>query len=269
MYLLFDIGGTKIRLAVSADHQTLSEPIAISTPTDFDQAITQFQAAAVKLTKESQLEASAGGVRALDPTKTTLLKHPHLHLWEGQPLKERLQQVLNCPVFLENDAAMAALGEATQGVGQGKKIIAYLTIGTGVGGARIVDGRIDQASFGFEPGFQIIESHPVLTTLESLISGSGLEKRYGKKAEEIDDPRVWDGVAKNLAIGLNNLIVEWSPEIIILGGSVTNKIPLDQVQAQLRQILKIFPDIPPVIKAQLGDQAGLVGALEYLRRHAS
>lgn len=269
MYLLFDIGGTKIRLAVSTDHQTLSEPIAISTPTDFDQAMTQFQAAAEKLTQQHKLLACAGGVRALDPTKTTLLKHPHLPLWEGQPLKERLLKLLNCPVYLENDAAMAGLGEALKGAGQGKKIVAYLTIGTGVGGARIIDGQIDQASLGFEPGHQIIESHPQPTDLESLIAGSALEKKYHQKPEEIDNPKVWEEVVRNLAIGLNNIIVEWSPEIIILGGSVTNKIPFEKLQAELSQILKIFPTPPPIVKASLGDSAGLVGALQYLRRRVS
>lgn len=268
MYLLFDIGGTHIRLAASADHQTLAEPIIISTPIDFNQAISQFKAAAQKLTQGQKLLAAAGGVRALDPTKTTLLKHPHLHLWEGQPLKERLEQIFNCPVYLENDAAMAGLGEATRGAGMGKKIVAYLTIGTGVGGARIVDGQIDQSSLGFEPGYQIIESHPKPSDLESLISGSALEKRFGQKPEQITDPEVWESVARNLAIGLNNLIVEWSPEIIILGGSVTNKVPLDKVQTELTQILKIFPQIPPVVRGLLGDQAGLNGALEYLKKRA-
>lgn len=269
MYLLFDIGGTHMRLAVSADHLILSGQSIILTPTDFDQAISQFQAAAHQLIQEHQLLVAAGGVRALDPTKTTLLKHPHLPLWEGQPVKERLQQLLNCPVYLENDAAMAALGETTQGAGVGKKIIAYLTIGTGVGGARIVDGQIDQTALGFEPGHQIIESHPQPTDLESFIGGGALEKKYGLKPEQITDPKVWEEVAKNLAIGLNNIIVEWSPEIVILGGSVTNSIPLDKVQTELSQILKIFPHIPPIVKASLGDSAGLVGALEYLRQQIS
>lgn len=269
MYLTFDIGGTKIRLAVSEDHQTLSEPTIIPTPQDFDQAMSQFQAQSFELIQEHRLLAAAGGVRALDPTKTTLLKHPHLPLWEGQPLKERLLKLLHCPVYLENDAAMAGLGEATQGAGQGKKIVAYLALGTGVGGARIVDGQIDQASLGFEPGYQIIESHPQPTDLESLIGGGALEKKYGLKPAQIADLQVWEEVAKNLAIGLNNIIVEWSPEIVILGGSVSNKIPLEKVRQQLAQVLKIFPHIPPIVKASLGDSAGLVGALEYLRQQIS
>ncbi|HWR57864.1 MAG TPA: hypothetical protein VN328_03155, partial [Thermodesulfovibrionales bacterium] len=63
-----------------------------------------------------------------------------------------------------------------------------------------------------------------------------------------------------------NTIVHWSPDIVILGGSVAGKIPLGRVRFHLRRIMKIFPKLPPIEKAVLGDVGGLYGALHFLRR---
>jgi predicted NBD/HSP70 family sugar kinase len=147
-----------------------------------------------------------------------------------------------------------------------------MTVSTGVGGVRIVDGEIDKSAMGFEPGHQIIDADGTLCPecksvpgyLERYVSGSAIEMRHGKKAYEIDDPGVWDEAARFLAYGLNNTIVHWSPDVVILGGSVTGKIPLDKVRVYLADILKIFPEPPLIRKAVLGDFGGLYGALHFL-----
>lgn len=100
--------------------------------------------------------------------------------------------------------------------------------------------------------------------MEAYVGGAYLEKIYHQKAEEIKDPAVWDEVAKYLAIGLHNTIVHWSPDIIILGGSVTQSIPLDKVSNYLKEYLTIFPNLPRLSKATLGNQSGLLGALVIL-----
>ncbi|MBI4079425.1 MAG: ROK family protein [Candidatus Levybacteria bacterium] len=262
MYLIFDIGGTQIKLAISSDGQNLDKTKTIPTQQDFYRAITAIKEAAFELSGGEPFQAAAGGARALDQTKTKLVNRSHFPLWVDAPLKGKLEEVLNTRVKLENDAAVAGLGETLFGAGKDYRIVVYITVSTGIGGARIVEGKIDQNTLGFEPGNQIITLEG--DTLESLISGVSLERKYGQKPQEINDPGIWDSVARILAIGLNNSVVHWSPDIIILGGSVSESIPLDKVNGYLRQFLTVFPEPPKITKSALGSQAGLLGALKLL-----
>lgn len=274
MYLLFDIGGTKMRIAFSADGKSFGEPKVIPTPQDFDEGIYLIRDAARELLGDRKIRAAAGGIAGpLDREKTKLVSSPHISKWIQRPLKDELQKILEAPVFLENDSAMAGLGEATYGQCKGKEIVVYITVSTGIGGVRIVDGAIDKSAMGFEPGHQIIDADATICPecksvqgyFEQYASGSAIESRYGKKAYEIDDPAVWEKEASLLACGLNNTIVHWSPDIVILGGSVMKSVSLERVRFHLRNILKILPEIPLIEKAVLGDFGGLYGALHLLK----
>lgn len=263
MYLVFDIGATKMRLATSTNGQDLSEPEIITTPQNFNEGVKIIAETAKKLTRGEKIDKAIGGVRYLDQTRTKIKTHPHIPLWSNQPLKEALKQALSAPVILENDAALAGLGEAVRGAGQGYKIVAYLTISTGVGGVRIVNAKVDQNALGFEPGFQIIDTKNLLS-LEDLVSGYSLEKKYGKRGEDINDSSIWDEVSKNLAIGLNNVNVFWSPDVIVLGGTVMKSLDLEKIKKYLQGVNKILPKLPEIKLASLGDLSALYGALYCL-----
>ncbi len=266
MYLLFDIGGTKMRITTS-DGQTINEPEVIPTNLDFSQAMELFKSAVLKISSGQKIEAASGGIRALGLDKKTLANRTRLPLWVGEPLYDRIKEITgDAPLYLENDAALAGLGEANHGAGQGKKIVAYITISTGVGGARIVDGKIDSNHLGFEPGHMIINDEK---SLGDYISGKAFEDTFGQKPEDILDPKIWDQAARYLAIGLNNISVIWSPDIIILGGSVTQKIPLETVKSNLREFLTVYPHPPEIVLSKLGELSGLYGALEYIRQNQS
>lgn len=270
MYLLFDIGGTKTRVAISTDGQTISEPIIFDTSQNFEEGIKNITDAANQLTDNQPIQAAAGGIReVLDSTKSMLINSADISKipdWVGKPLREKLEESLKINILLENDSAMAALGEATHGAGMGKDIIAFLTVSTGVGGARIVKGRIDAKALVFEPGDQIIDSKETLVYLGDTISGPSLERIYGQKPENIDDPKIWSEVAKKLAVGLNNMIVFWSPDIVVLGGGVVKSLSLEEINSHLKNMLIKCPAVPPLIKASLGEMSGLFGALEYLKQ---
>jgi len=259
-----------MRLALSRDGKRISDTVIVSTPKRFNDGMTLFHRIGKKLSNGKKIKAIAGGAAGpLDENKTILVNPPNLKRWKGKPLVSSLRKIFHAPVYLDNDAAMAGMGESVFGRGKGRRIVAYLTISTGVGGVRIVDGNIDQSAMGFEPGHQIIvQTGKKATTLEDRISGTAFERRYKKKPYEIHDARIWDEVAKNLAYGLCNTIVHWSPDIVILGGSMMKKvgIPIPRVRHHLQKILHIFPNIPPIQKAKLGDKAGLYGALAYVRQ---
>lgn len=260
--LLFDIGATKTRLVVS-DGEKLGEPVIISTHQNFDEAMRAFVVAAQKLLNGARPDTIIGGVAGpLDRAKTMVAHAPNLR-WSGQPLKKTLEDALGAPVTLENDAALAGLGEAMRGAGRGKKIVVYLTISTGVGGARIVNGAIDANVQGFEPGQQIIDAKTRLT-LEQAVSGSGIERRFGAKPQTITNPALWEELAETLAVGIHNSIVHWSPDIVILGGSMITGDPaisLERVRAHFAAISTIFPELTPIEKSAFGDPVGLYGAL--------
>ena len=265
-----------MRLAVSPDGRKIDAAKIVSTPSDFKIGMAQFKRVAGELLGGTKPEAIAGGIAGpLNLAKTKVIGAPHLPLWQNQPLAATLKRLTRGKVFIENDPPLAGLGEALSGAGQGYKIVAYYTVSTGVGGARIVDGKIDAHSFGFEPGHQIIglESNghggnirPIF--LESRVSGSGLTQRFQKTPELITDKAVWAEAGRWLAYGLYNTLVHWSPEVIVLGGGLIEHeaIDLKIVRSELQKLNHIFPAVPPVMRARLGGLAGLHGALQYLRQ---
>lgn len=270
MFIELDIGATKTRVTASKDYNSLSDPIIIPTNFHFAEAMQEIHEAIKFLTRNQRIEAAAGGVRALDKNKESLINHPRIPLWAGEPLHRELQSFLDCPLFLENDALMAALGEANFGLGKGVNEVGYLTISSGVGGARISRGMFDDSPPKYEPGAQVIsfeQDEPIY--LSNLISGSALERKYGVKAEFISDPLVWDQVSKTLSLGINNVAALWMSEIIILGGGVTKRLNIDLVREYTYQIYKASEIQPVIVKSVLEDQSGLYGCLAYLKQKFS
>jgi|SRR3989344_1896819 len=275
MYLFFDNGGTKTRVAYSHDGESFNDPIIFPTEQRLDLQLKKLKTVATELSNGNLLRAVVGGIAGpLNKDKTCLMNSPHLSSWVGLPIKNELENIFGCQVFLENDSALVGLGEAVRGAGRGDRIVAYITISTGVGGVRIVDKKIDNNSFGFEPGYQIINfditdgaNSRTNGHLEEYVSGRAIEKEYGKKPNEIKDKDIWTKKAEFLAVGLNNIIVLWSPDIIVLGGSMMKEVGISvlQVEKYLQKIMKIFPSIPKIKKAELGDIGGLYGALAYAK----
>ena len=279
MVIVFDIGGTNTRIAYSKDGKTLSEPVIYPTPEHFDAGVSQFVATVKKLSGGEKIMTIAGGIPGpMDAEKTMLLKAPNLKNWNNKLLKNILEKELGAPVFLENDTAMWGIGEALHGAGKDFEIVVYMTVSTGVGGTRIVNGAIDTSAQGFEPGHQIInpdgpecgcggKGH-----LEAYISGTALQNKFGKPPKEIKDPAIWDEEAKYLAIGLLNTSVFWSPHCIVLGGSMMKDIPIAKVASYMQSMNHILSALPELKLAQLKDTGGLIGSLSiawYNSRHGS
>ena len=271
MYLLFDIGGTKTRLAVARDNKDIGEVVVVKTSPHFSQCLHVIEKAARELAGKEHISAVCGGIAGpVNKKEGILVNSPNLPGWIKTPLGAQLTRLFSAPVFIENDAALVGLGEAHYGAGKGYDIVAYITISTGVGGVRIVDGYIDRNAMGFEAGHQIIRCDDGKEkTLEALISGARLKKRYDKDPKDIYDAKVWEQAARLLACGVNNTIVYWSPDIVVLGGSLIrpSAISIERVRKHVGQLLNIFPHPPPLTEARLGDIGGLYGALIYVRQH--
>jgi predicted NBD/HSP70 family sugar kinase len=275
-YVLFDVGGTKTRVAVSEDLQRFSDPITFKTPEVCADGVKEIVAAVKKLTS-APLRGVAGGIRGqLNDSKTTIVYDQLLSGWVDEPLVAMLKKKLNTEVYLENDAALAGVGEVAFGAGKDLDIVVYHTVSTGVGGAKIEHGRIDDFRTGFEPGHQILDiDHTILgegvePTLENLVSGRALEARLGIKPVEIpQNDAIWGQLAYYLAHGLRNSILFWSPDAIILGGSMivgTPRIKLDDIIKYTNEVVGEVTDVPLIREAALGDFAGLYGAMALLNQ---
>jgi len=253
MKILFDIGRTKIRLAGARDDLSLTDIKIFDTPSEVVGGIEVFKTFINSLENEGVVDGLAGGASRV--------------VWGGVSVSGSLSQALSLPVAVENDSAVVALGEATAGAGSNHPVVGYLTISSGVGGARIVDGQIDRTASGFEPGHQIIDFKGK-SKLEDLVSGLAVEKRFGQEPKTITDEAVWDELSQILAFGVNNAIVFWSPDVLVLGGSMMKSpgIKIDQVKQKLTEILKIYPSLPEIKLAELGDVGGIYGALELIKK---
>jgi len=271
MYLLFDIGATSTRIAVSTDKKRFEKPKVYPTPQDYNLGVQEFVSSAIKLTGGKKSFSAVGGIPGeLDSKKEKVITSPHMPGWLNKPIKRDLEKALKTKVQFENDAAMVGLGEVYYGSGSKKGVAAYITVSSGVGGKRFINGSLDATGASFEPGKQVIitidKSEPREYFLEDLISGSSIFKRFGKIPSDINDKNFWDHQAKLLAIGLHNVWVLWRPERIVLGGGIilTTKLQISKVENYFKQLAERKLVLPKIRKAKLGNFGGLWGALVML-----
>lgn len=275
MYIIFDIGGTKTRVAGSHDLVTYGEPVKFNTPGSYSEGMEELCKVIEVVSKGEEIQGIAGGIRGrLNKGKTGITGDAVLFDWANKEITTVLEDRFSTKAYLENDSAAVGLGEAVYGAGRGHSIVAYHTVSTGVGGARYVDGVLDVTSIGFEPGHQILDldrtvlGEEIFPSLENLVSGSALEKSRGCKPYEIpqSDP-VWDKLAYYLAVGLRNTVLYWSPDAIVLGGSMIvgdPRIYREDIIKHLEALLDGFVPCPIILDATLKDEGGLYGAMAML-----
>lgn len=261
MYLIFDIGGTFIRCAGVSNGCILRKE-KVLTSKIFSDGMNQCVQLAERVLEKEQLEfVVVGCAGTLDRGKQIIYQIPQLPGWNNGTIASSLRNFFQCDVIVHNDAELAGLGESVYGAGRGKKIVAYMTVSTGVGGARIINGQIDANTWGFEPGHQLINVEGETKRLLDSVSGRAIEAEMGIKPEDISDEYFWEKKSKILAIGISNTILFWSPEIVILGGSVSQRISLEIVKKQVERYVGIFSGVPEIVRVGLGDDSGLLGGI--------
>jgi len=273
MYIVADIGSTNTRIAGSTSDGQLTDPIIVPTPKSYTDGLAHIVTTAREIAEGEKIESVAIGLPArLNPDRRSIFKVRYLPDWDGKEIANDIESALSTHVLLENDTMQVGLGEAVYGAGKGASIVVYMTVSTGVNAVRIVDGHIEPYTYGYETGFQYIqsgESNKELVGLGSIIAGSAICKRF-----DVASPRdlgkdhpVWEELARYTAIGLHNTIVHWSPERVVLGGSMFNEIGISvaRVEAHLQDIMQAFPTIPQIVHSNLGDIGGLYGGLARIK----
>lgn len=268
MYFACDIGGTKMRIAQSEDCRDFSEPIIEETPARPEDGINLLIETILRMANgREKIDAVAVGLAGvLNEDHTFLIRSPHLSNWERIPLAEKLQKALNTKIHIENDTDIVGLGEALAGAGRGYEIVVYITVSTGIGGVKIVKGKFEKNRFGFEPGFQIL-NHQTGENWEELCSGTAVEKKFHLHPKEVAKTKDWEEIEKNVSIGLHNSILHWSPDVLVLGGSMSKDFDVEKIKKQISAMMKIHPSLPEMKIAELGSIGGIYGGFAFLKNY--
>lgn len=283
-YIAFDIGGTQIKYGIVSETGTVLKHKTVSTEIHLggEQIIQKLILLSKKLMNEHTISgigiSTAGIVNIHKGVVTGGVEH--IPNYATIPIIDRLQRVLQVPVSIENDVNCAALGEKWKGIGNRKRNFIMLTLGTGIGGAIFIDGDLYRGhSFSAgEWGNMLIEGRP----FEEVASISGLiclVRKYkgesdwnGKMIFELydkGDREVTQAVEvffKHLAIGISNLAYIFNPEMIVIGGGITDrgKQFLKEVKGEVEKYLnKEIYNNCEIELAQNGNCAGMVGAIYH------
>ena len=202
--------------------------------------------------------------------------------WAQTDLAGAVHRMLGVPVGFDTDVNVAALGEHRWGVARGLDTFVYLTVGTGIGGGGMVNGKLIHGMMHPEMG-HIRVPHDVQADpyegycsyhgdcLEGLCCGPAIEARWGVPSRELAcDHPAWELEAHYLALGLVNLILPLSPQRIIIGGGVMHQAQLfPMIRTNVQRLLNGYLQVENVrtgidayiVPPELGDRAGVLGAI--------
>lgn len=310
-YLGIDIGGTAVKIGtVSEDGMIIGEVREYSV--SFDAYETPILETVVKSTKlflderkETSYSYKAIGVSATGGINTKEGRVDgsggHIKNWLGSKIKERMEEEFHLPTFVLNDANAAALGEVWKGAAKGLSHVVVMTIGTGVGGGIIVDGRIllGEKGFGGEIGHTplnissgdcpcgnsgCLEHYASMTALvkkvKSLVKDG---KILGVNETEVNGRFIFEEVKKGnevlvqtvdewigyIVAGIVGMVHIFNPQIVLIGGGVSRQKELfvDKVRERvLGKVMKNFAKDLKVEAAALGNNAGIIGAAYFAKQ---
>ena len=231
----------------------------------------------------------------IDVSKGNVIFMPNIPGWKNIPLRRIIQTQLKLPVFIDNDVNLAALGEWKLGAGKGYKNLVCITLGTGVGGGLVLNGELYRGE-GFVAGeighiplnergpacncggtgcFERYVGNRILMDKAAKLFGQGLPSGRRGKSVRIQDVftlatrgnvravRFWRETATHIGNALVGVINLLNPRLIIIGGGVANNYRFMEktIQQVIRKrAMKVQRDMVRIVRARLGDEAGILGA---------
>jgi len=268
MYLAVDVGGSKTFVAVLDSAGQILQQERFKTDKHYPIFIKELQATITKLAASYKIQAACVAMPGRIDRKTgTVLAFGNLP-WHNLAIKSDIAKVLaGVPIFIENDAKLAGLSEATLVHDKYKKVL-YLTISTGIGDGLIINGIIDPDFADNEPGQMVLENNGKLQKWEDFASGRALKEQTGQLASQITDERIWYKFSKGLAKGIDVLVATMDPEVIVIGGGVGahfSKFGHFLVH-ELKKYENNLIKMPPVVAAKRPEEAVVYGCYELIRQ---
>jgi predicted NBD/HSP70 family sugar kinase len=216
MITAVDMGATKTLIAQFNDKGEQVNHLRFQTPTIAADWVRTLNSNLAGMAAVTSLVIGLPG--QLSPDGSTVLYCGNLP-WRNVPLQKMLAATHKCPIFLANDAAMAGLGEVNA-LDPLPRVAFYLALGTGIGGALIVNGKLVPGLTRFEPGHMMLKTGDTWTEWEDMASGHAIVARFNKMAKDLTDPKEWQWIAENVAQGLSPIIATLLPEAVVVGGGV-------------------------------------------------
>jgi glucokinase len=278
-----DLGGTAIKLGSFLEDGTFAESLMVPTPQpSTPEAVVEAIAAAVKqLNQNNQCVAIGLGTPGPTDASGRIAKVAiNLAGWQDVPLADWLETKTGLPTIIANDANCAGLGEAWLGAGRKFKNLILLTLGTGVGGAIILNGNLFTGHRGAAGELGLITLNPEgppcnsgnRGSLEQYLSIGAIYRATGKepvelgllaKAGDTEAIKFWENYGRLLGAGLASLIYVLTPEAIVIGGGISASaeffLPATLAEIEKRVLPSSRVDLQ-VLTAELGNRAGIVGA---------
>ena len=280
-----DLGGTKIEgILLDEKYNTIQRKrIETHQENGYDAIVKSIVSLVNELSGKIGEEASVGictpGVTNAD---SGLIKNSNTQCLIGMPLKSDIESMLGHEIVMENDANCFTLAESSLGSAKEYDVVFGVIMGTGVGGGIVINGILHKGRTNIAGEWG---HHTLIPNgnecycgkqgcVETYISGSALEKRWlevtGKKeplksiVQDLSDEKAqqWKKeFLENFGIGLANVIDILDPDVIVLGGGVSN-IPFLYDEGKKAIYDKVFSDSieTPILKNSLGDSAGVFGA---------
>lgn len=286
-----EAGGTKFVCVIGTGPGEIVETrrLEVTSPTEtLDAAIDFFRRAMAKGRRLDAIGIGSFGPVELRPghadygSITTTPKSG----WSGTPLVGPFVAAFGVPVGFDTDVNAAALAEGRWGAARGLKSFVYLTLGTGIGGGAVIDGRLLHGLVHPEMGHLAVPRRPGddfagicpfhRDCLEGMASGPAVAARFGRRAEDLggaDQTAVAELVGFYVGAGVRSIIYALAPERIVIGGGLS-ALPgvAAAVRAELDRQLVGYPRLPEhaqpdfISLALLGGQAGPVGTLILAER---
>ena len=280
-----DLGGTKIEgILTDENYKTITRKrIPTNQEEGYNSILESIKNLILELVQESNDKVSIGictpGALSLG---TGLIKNSNTQCLIGKDLQNDLKNILHYNVSIENDANCFALAEAKLGAGKNSNLVFGIIMGTGVGGGIIIDGKIHhgRTNIAGEWGHHCLHPEGNICycgnkgCVETYISGPALEKKWSNLTNQnqllpeiiksSDNPNFlnWKrSFLDDFGLSLANVIDILDPDMIILGGGVSNiDFLYDEGKNSIYE--KVFSDIvdTPITKNELGDSAGVFGA---------
>lgn len=288
-----DIGGTQLRIALIDQDLKIVEVVKSAndrTRTAAENCAPLVDFILAKIAEGKQIAGvGIGSPGPLDMAHGLVLNPPNLVGWDNFPIVEYFERACHVPVFLNNDANVAGLGEAIAGAGKGYESVIFVGLSTGFGGAYVFRGELINGAHGNAAEYwnMIVNDYPHHHknanpgSLNEQAGGGGLSLMasivFGREvstAELFDMYYAGDALAKRvindgaeaLARGLANIMCTFDPDVVVVGGSVDLYHPFYlELAVEKAQRYLIDPSSLHIVKAQFGDDAGLIGAALLVR----
>lgn len=283
-YLAFDIGGTFLKYGIIAEDTTVLETNKVKTPDSLEGLLTALQ-------EISNLYPDVRGVAVSCPGAVSeegfVKGSSALHYLHGPNIKKLIEERLDVPIFMENDANCAGYAEFWQGAAKGKKDVLVMVLGTGIGGAVFKNGELHKGAnlHGGEFGYILLNadiqnSNDVwsrVASTKALVRGVAERKNIDvdslsgeqifsmAEAGDEDCLQALDRFYHLLAVGIYNLQYIYDPEVILIGGGISAREDLiDNMNKKLDRIMEAV-DLakikPTIASCQFRQDANLLGAV--------